>query len=243
MRGWLGLCLMLLAGMAAAQTLRIGFGTDKPPYVIEAEKRGLEVDIVVEAAKAAGYTVEPFFAPMERLHHMQARGELDGIASTNPRAGLRAFYSRPYIEYHNVAVALAARKLEIRTINDLGRHSVSAFQRARQLLGPEFELMALHNPNYREEAQQVSRNRLLFAGRVDVIVGDRRIIEYFTRQIGDQVNVRQPLAYFDLFPPTAYHVAFISETVRSRFDQGLETLRKRGDYAAIEKRYRRPAGK
>lgn len=243
MRYWVGLCLMLVVGLAGAQTLRIGFGTDKPPYVIEAEKRGLEVDIVLESTRLAGYAVEPFFAPMERLHHMLARGELDGIATTNPRSGLRVFYSRPYIEYHNVAVALASRKLEIKRIDDLGRYSVSAFQRARQLLGPEFELMALHNPNYREEPHQVTRNRLLFAGRVDVIVGDRRIIEYFTTQVGGEVNVRQALSWFELFPPTAYHVAFLSDNVRSRFDEGLETLRKRGDYLAIEKRYRGPAAK
>ncbi|HRE19175.1 MAG TPA: ABC transporter substrate-binding protein [Rhodocyclaceae bacterium] len=238
-RSLLCLWVSVLAGpWAGAETLRIGFGTDKPPYIFEAERRGVEYDIVVEAAKMAGMTVEPFFAPMERLHYMQGRGELDGIASTNPAGGLKAFFSKSYIEYHNVAVALADRRLEIKTIGDLGKYSVSAFQRARKLLGPEFEAMAEKNPNYREEAQQITRNRLLYGERVDVIIGDRRIIEYFTGSISQQMNVRRPLVWYALFPPTPYSVAFGQESVRNRFDRGLETLRAGDGYHEIEKRYR-----
>lgn len=235
------LCLLItaLAGTGAwADTLRIGFGSDKPPYIFEAERRGIEYDIVVEAAKRAGMAVEPFFAPMERLHFMHERGELDGIATTNPAGGLKAFFSKPYIEYHNVAVALADRHLEIKTIADLGKYSVSAFQRARKLLGPEFEAMATNNPRYREEAQQISRNRLLYGERVDVVIGDRRIIEYFTGSIAQQMNVRKEVVWYELFPPTPYSLAFRQESVRNRFDRGLEALKAGSGYQEIEKRYR-----
>lgn len=241
LRLWLFVCLACLSSALVAETLRIGFGTDKPPYIYEVERRGLEFDIVVEAARRAGFVVHPFFAPMERLHYMQSKGELDGIVTTNPNSGLRAFYSQPYIEYRNVAVALASRRLKIEKISDLGKYSVSAFQRARKLLGPEFEAMASANRNYREEAQQIARNRLLFGERVDVIIGDRRIIEYFSGKVGDRVDVTQPLVWYELFPPTPYHAAFSSDAVRRRFDQGLEALRKSGEYAAIEQRYRSPA--
>jgi polar amino acid transport system substrate-binding protein len=82
-----------------------------------------------------------------------------------------------------VAVALAQRKLVLNDIADLSRYSVSSFQRSRQLLGPQFEAMANANPRYREEGDQQIRNLLLYAGRVDVIVGDWRIIQYFNRQL------------------------------------------------------------
>jgi len=240
MRALLLFCALCSALAASAETLRIGFGTDKPPYIFEAERRGLELEIVVEAAKRGGVTVEPFFAPMERLHYMQERRELDGIATTRPQSGLKAFFSRPYIEYRNVAVALAERQLDIKTIADLGKYSVSAFQRARKMLGPEFEAMAAKNPAYREEAQQIARNRLLFGRRVDVIIGDRRIIEHFTGTISQQIDVRKEVAWYEIFPPTPYHVGFRDDAVRNRFDQGLSLLRKSPDYAAIEKRYQPP---
>ena len=93
--------------------MRVGFGTNKPPYVFEDAKNGLEVDIVMQAANLAGFEATPMFAPMERLHHMLAYGDIDAIATTNPNSGLQAFYSETYITYNNVAAALSARKFSI----------------------------------------------------------------------------------------------------------------------------------
>lgn len=232
---WL-LAASLLASLHA-EALRVGFGTDKPPYIFETERRGLEYDIVVAAARRAGMEVVPSFAPMERLHRTMEKDALDAIATTNERSGIKAYYSKPYIEYHNAVAALASRHLDLRRIADLGRYTVSAFQRARFLLGDEFHAMADTNPGYREEAEQVVRNRLLFSGRIDAIVGDVRIISYFNTKVASQVNVTQPLRWYFLFPPTAYSVGFHSQAQRDRFDEALEAMRADGEYAAIERQY------
>jgi hypothetical protein len=117
---------------------------------------------------------------MERCRHVAARAA-GRYCHHQPLQQLKAYFSQPYLEYHNVAVALAQRKLVLNDIADLSRYSVSSFQRSRQLLGPQFEAMANANPRYREEGDQQVRNLLLYAGRVDVIVGDWRIIQYFNR--------------------------------------------------------------
>jgi polar amino acid transport system substrate-binding protein len=174
---------------------------------------------------------------MERLHLMLRRGEIDAIATTHERSGVQAFYSDVYIHYQNVAVALAKRGYQIEQIADLGQYAVSAFQRARLLMGPEFERMAMNNPRYREEALQINRNRLLYSGRTDVVVGDQRIIRYLDREVDDQVDVTQPLAWFDIFPPTPYRVGFRRDEQRRRFDEGLRMLRESGEYQRIEQRY------
>lgn len=238
----LGLLAALLFGFAprpalAEDTLTVGFSTHKPPYVIEASASGIEVDIVTEAARAAGFHVVPRFAPMARLARMVERGELDAVASTNYGDLAEMHFSEEYIAYQNYAVALAARKLPIKTIADLERYSVSTFQRARNLLGPEFSLMANANPRYREEADQSVRNRLLLAGRVDVVVGDRRIIEHFNREISAQADTTQALTWYSLFPPTPYRVGFVKSEWRDRFNAGLASIRKKGAYAATIKRY------
>lgn len=236
---WLwGIGLFLLSMLALAEPLRLGFGTNKPPYVFEGEARGLEYEIVVAAAQRAGFAVEVRYAPMERLHLMLRRGEIDGIASTNTQSGISAFYSTPYIYYQNVAIALRERHYNIKRIADLGVYSVSAFQRARFLLGNEFQRMAESNPRYYEEARQIARNRLLYSGRIDVVVADMRIFRYFNREVLDQVDVSQPLTEYSVFPPTPYQVGFAREVQRELFDRGLAAIRASGEYGSIERNYR-----
>jgi polar amino acid transport system substrate-binding protein len=234
---WAMMVLVWQSPLVLAETLRIGFGTHKPPYIFEGEARGLEYDIVVAAATAAGFDVQVQYLPLERLHLLLRRGEIDAIAPTNELSGVPAFYSAPHLTYQNEAAALTSRALTIERIADLGRYSVSAFQRARFLLGPEFSAMAEGNPAYREEAHQVARNRLLYSGRIDVVVGDRRILRYFNREVYDQVDVSQPLTWYPLFEPTHYQVGFRLREQRDRFDIGLAQLRESGEYAVIERRY------
>lgn len=222
---------------AAAEVLHVGFGTHKPPYVYEGEPRGLEYEIVERAAHNAGFELTAYYAPIERLHLMLRRGEIDAITTTHERSGVVAYYSDVYIHYHNVAVALAKRGYRIEQVADLGNYAVSAFQRARVLLGPEFERMAMNNPRYREEALQINRNRLLYSGRTDVVVGDKRIIRYLDREVNDQVDITQSLDRFDIFPPTPYRLGFRQDEQRLRFDEGLRMLRESGDYQRIEQRY------
>ncbi|MER0041739.1 transporter substrate-binding domain-containing protein [Pseudomonas sp. MGal98] len=238
MKGWLtGLLLAMVAIQATANELRIGFGTHKPPYVFEGEHKGLEYDIVVAAARAAGIRVVPAYAPMERLHRALGRGELDGIATTRSQSGVASFYSQPYIRYDNVAVALKSRGYRIERIADLGNYSVRAFQRARVLLGEEFQRMAEANPRYHEEAQQIARNRLLYSGRVEVVIADRRILRYFNREVYRQVNVGQPIIEYPLFPPTPYQLGLRDRSMRDRFDRGLADIIASGEYQKIERRY------
>lgn len=237
--------LLLLVGLvlpglpaAWAETLVVGFGSYKPPYIFETGNTGLEYEIVVAVAREAGLTVQPFFAPQERLHQMLAEGGIDALTTTSEQSGVKAFYSQPYIRYHNFAVTLAERRIVLRNVADLGRYSVSSFQRARSLLGPDFQAMTVANPLYREEPQQLRRNQQLMGGRVDVIVGDRRIIQYHLKhEMAGQPGMGKPLAWHELFAPTNYRMGFRNAAQRDRFDAALATLRKRGDYAAIEQRY------
>ncbi|VXC19172.1 substrate-binding periplasmic protein [Pseudomonas sp. 8O] len=236
-RWWMVVLLSCWAVTATAQVLHVGFGTHKPPYIFEGEPRGLEYELVERAAHNAGFEVAAYYAPIERLHLMLRRGEIDAIATTHERSGVQAFYSDVYIHYQNVAVALAKRGYRIEQIADLGQYAVSAFQRARLLMGPEFEQMAMNNPRYREEALQINRNRLLYSGRTDVVVGEKRIIRYLDREVADQVDIHQPLDWFDIFPPTPYRVGFRRDEQCRRFDEGLRMLRESGEYRRIEQRY------
>ncbi|WP_422911537.1 substrate-binding periplasmic protein [Pseudomonas sp. MAC6] len=235
---WMWVLLLLSCSLVvSAQGLRVGFGTHKPPYIFENEARGLEHDIVMTAAQRGGLAPVAYYAPMERLNLMLSKGLIDVIATTNERSGGDIFYSNVYIRYQNVAVALRSRNLDIQQISDLGRYSVNAFQRARFLLGSEFQAMAENNPRYREEAFQIARNRMLYSGRVDVVVTDMRILRYFNREVYTQVDVTQPLTLYPIFATTGYKLGCRQQADCQRFNLGLETIRSNGEYVAIERRY------
>lgn len=235
---WLWVCCLLSCSLSvSAQALRVGFGTHKPPYIFESEASGLEYDIVMTAAQRGGLEPMAYYAPMERLNLMLSKGHIDVIATTNERSGGSIFYSDAYIRYQNVAVALRARNLDIQRISDLVGYSVNAFQRARFLLGSEFEAMAANNPRYREEAFQIARNRMLYSGRVDVVVSDMRILRYFNREVYTQVDVTQPLTLYPIFAPTDYKLGCRLQADCERFNRGLAAIRENGEYTTIERRY------
>tara|TARA_R110002126_G_scaffold10070_2_gene45196 strand:+ start:3285 stop:4025 length:741 start_codon:yes stop_codon:yes gene_type:complete len=231
------ICVCANVSQLQAAKLKLGFGTNKPPYVYEFESRGLEFDLVAAALREAGDEMTPYYAPMERLHLMLKRGELDAIATTSSASGVSAYYSDSYLEYQNVAVSLARNKIILRNIADLEDYSVSAFQRARYLLGNEFGAMVSRNPLYREEARQITRNLLLYSGRVEVVIADERIFNAFNSVVSDQVDVQQPVTLHRLFPPTPYSVGFVDSAARDRFNQGLAALRTSADYQRIMARY------
>ncbi|MEH6564899.1 MAG: transporter substrate-binding domain-containing protein [Halopseudomonas sp.] len=246
MKGWKSMAMgTLLAGcahlsQAQGQTLTLGFGINKPPYVYEFEARGLEFEIVAAALREAGDEMRPYYAPLERLHLMLQRGELDAIAATSPASAVKAYYSDSYLSYQNVAITLARDNIELNSIADLSSYSVSAFQRASHLLGNEFGAMVSRNPRYREEARQVTRNLLLYSGRVQVVVADERIFAAFQPVVADQVDITLPITRHRLFAPTPYSVGFSKPAPRDRFNQGLAALRESGEYARIMARYSSP---
>ena len=84
--------LACLSLTVAAELLHVGFGTHKPPYVYEGEPRGLEYELVERAAHNAGFELTAYYAPIERLHLMLRRGEIDAITTTHERSGVQAFY-------------------------------------------------------------------------------------------------------------------------------------------------------
>ena len=242
----LQISLMLAVFMSPAftaetkKTLVVGFGMHKPPYVFEKEDTGLEVEIFREAARAAGYEVTSFYGPMERVKAMLIKGQLDAITNTNANENLNVYKSEPFIEYQNYAIALKSRNLDIKTITDLKKYSISSFQRARALLGDEFAKMAEGNPLYHEFADQKLRNIQLYKKRVDVVIADKRNFEYFNTQLDKSMDQHQEITFYKLFKPFSYQAAFRSQEVMKDFNSGLAVIKKNGTYKKLENKYRFP---
>lgn len=123
-------------------------------------------------------------------------------------------------------------------MKDLQTLRVSAFQRARQILGTTFSDIVDQNPRYEEVARQEGQVQRLLLGRTDAVILEQRVFYYYLAQLlgDDQEGDRYPkdkVRQHDLFPPTHYHFAFREAGHRQWFDRQLAKMKADGRYERI----------
>ena len=198
-----------------------------------------EYDIVKEALAVEGHAMTAQYVPLGRVAKVMEAGRADAAMTQRVEAGLVAQYSDVYIVYRNYAITLASRDIRIDRLEDLAGKSILAFQNATIYLGPAYRAAVAGNPTYREEAKQVSQPVLLFLGRIDVVIADRNIFNWFAhdREVTSKVDATQAVRYHPIFVPTEYRMAFRDAGLRDSFNRGLAKLRESGEYARIVARY------
>jgi polar amino acid transport system substrate-binding protein len=217
--------------------VQIGISLVKPPYILEPGQGGMEYDIADKALAASGYRMIAQQLPPARALALLRIGKLDGMLTVDEGIGGDTYFSDTYMHFQNVATTLARRRIQLHSIEDLSAYSVAAFQNASLILGPRFKELAARHPEYKEHSQQITQNRLLYTGRVDVVVGDRLIFRYLNRQVEPSIDASQALVHHPIFPPSPRKAAFRDAALRDAFNRGLRTIRQNGAYAAIVKKY------
>lgn len=211
-----------------------------PPYVMvdsAGKYSGIEYDLIVAALAAKGHTVKPQTMPQARLVDTFKAGGVQAAAPVLPSTASGGTLSDSYITYNNVAMALKSSGLSIGSLADLKGLSIVAFQTANKALGPDFAAVVQGNPKYVEEAAQVTQIRLLVGKRVDVVIGESRILNYFLRSPDTGVDPGTAVVEFKIFPPTAYRVAFANAKYAADFNAGLAAIKANGTYDAIIAKY------
>lgn len=245
LRHLFAVCLLLLlaAGVAPAATaqtdISIGFRASAP-YLIRANDgslSGLEFELVMQAAGAAGMTPRAVLTPFGRLPEDFRRGSIQAFVPANPAMNLPGCISDTVLVYRNMAFSLKSRGLTIASAADLAALDVTAFQNAQLLLGPGVGALMLNPDRYREVANQMLQVRALFSGRTDVVLAERRIFHFMMRSPEAGVNTALPLAEHDIFPPTPYGVAFQRQDDCVSFNRGLAALRRSGVYDEVLRRW------
>ncbi|MBX3454530.1 ABC transporter substrate-binding protein [Ferrovibrio sp.] len=235
------LLLFLLPGPvckpANAAEVVIGFRL-VPPYVMEAEDgglHGLEYELVREVLALTGHGMQARILPFSRLIEDFRRGRLPAFVPANPVMNLSGAFSDVMLVYNNVGLSLQARRIMADRADSLRGLRIVAFQNARRLL-PGFLDIQERNPDYLEVADQTLQVRALFAGRADLIVGERRILQVLIRSVQDSaggVAIREHA----LFPPTYYRAVFADASLRDDFNQALERFKRSGEYERLLARY------
>lgn len=237
-----GLLIMglIVSGLLSAAPLKVGVSFAIPPYVIEKQGQGIELDLLRTAFMDSGYQLDFQYLPLERTFRMLTDGKLDAIINVRPGMLDGAFLSRPVIRFHNQIFTLAP--LTVTSLTALTTLKVTAFQRATQILGPGFAAMAANNVRYEEVAKQQGQVHQLLLGRVDAVVMDERVFYYHLAQLRQgrsepHIYNRERIRANVLFEPTLYHFAFRDAAVRDHFDRALLGMRVDGRYEQIFANY------
>ncbi|HYE53154.1 MAG TPA: transporter substrate-binding domain-containing protein [Azospirillaceae bacterium] len=238
--GAAGLAAALPGGaFAAGREVLFGFRL-VPPFVMEdpsGRLTGIEYDIVSAALAVRGHRIRPYLGPLPRLASAVRSGSIDGAAPVLPSFETEAVRTSSYIIYRNVALTLDGSGHRLATVEDLAGLRVMAFPNATKVLGPAYAAAVARCREYREEAKQMLQVRNLFHGRVDVAIGERRILGYYVRSPVTEIDGSRPMAEHDLFEPTEYEAAFRDPALAADFEEGLRAIRADGTYAAILQRY------
>lgn len=220
-----------------AQELTMAISPDLPPYILNGASSGLEVDLLREALP--NHTLNFVQMPYAELQTAVPGKHAEISVGVQHFSDDGAFYSDDFITFENAAIAKKSADLKIAGIADLAGRKVLAWEDAYLELGPEFK--ALFSPdgpqrnNYAEVGDQREQVRMFWDAADTILVIDRVIFNYFSRESGHSPS---DAAFHAIFPPvTNFKVAFRDEAVRDAFNQGLARLCQSGDYAKVLERY------
>ncbi|WP_088330732.1 transporter substrate-binding domain-containing protein [Lacimicrobium sp. SS2-24] len=218
------LAWVVMAASAQPEKLRVGLHYSAPwAYANEqGELMGIDYDILRHIFAQLDVEVQIELYAYERLIQKFRQKELDYIS---PMAFdlPDAYLTDPYLEIQDVAVTSIQTDFTIDDIADLKGKSIVAYQKASDVLGPVFASV-LEQDAYMEMADRERQLDLLKNFKVDVVVGDRKVLEYFShKNYGkDQLNVH------NVFPHTSYPGVFWEASLAEAFNKELDKMKRSG---------------
>ena len=232
--------LLLLCGKpAVAQEVVVGFAVAKTPYVFAetpdqaSENRGIEIAVARAAFGEIGLTVVPVYAWRDHLDDLLTNGEIDA-ASALRASEVEGYISDEAIFFHNLAIVPPGGP-KLARLDDLEGRRVVAWGGAANDLGSDFQAAIPKMATFVEIADQKLQVENFLDGSFDVIVIDKNIFAYWTRQAG-----KDPDGYVgsELFGPrSGYGFAFTSEGLRDQFNQGLAAIKASGAFEGAYTHY------
>jgi polar amino acid transport system substrate-binding protein len=216
------------------------------PYFIPHRQTGLTYDVVREAFAARGRKVQPVYVSPRNNRVVLSRDAGVDCAALLDESG-RAKWPA-VLEVHpfqDHAITLTATGLTLDRIEDLRDKTLVAFGGASRVLGPAFQAVAHDNPRYREVGNHRAQLRLLLSGRVEVVVADKRLVEWYLEYLRDyekdQHDGQLSVTYHNLFDPVDYYFGCRRREILDEFQAGLESIRDNGKLARIRAHYEVPS--
>jgi polar amino acid transport system substrate-binding protein len=227
----------------AQKVIKVAFGDALAPWVFPRENNGIIVDIITEALKPLGYTIENIYVPYARRINSYKSGIVDISSDMNQgtihHEKLEGHFSHEAYAYQNYAFSLEKNKFNFKHMNELVNLKLVSWQGAIVHLGNEYAVMASKNPFYLEVHDQEAQIKMLFAERAEVVQLDLQIFKYYRSQVAknSRIDITQPVQRFPLFGRSPNGFLFKDRSIRDEFNKRLAIMKKNGEYQAIFDRY------
>ena len=233
---FISICLFS-ANNFAQQPFKVVVGLSKPPYVIEAQGSGFEIELIKNLLIQIGKKPEFTFIPFGRSEKMLSQPDTNAVMTANENIfpNLETL-SVSYISYQNVAISLKSSAVSVETIADIANYSVASFQKADTILGDEFGSAVSQSPIYIQVANQERQVELLIQERVSVVVMDIRIFLHYLNQLGLS-NKKSLIQFHHIFPKTPYSMAFKRKSDVDAFNQALIKYQSSEEYQNLLEKY------
>jgi len=221
----------------ANQPFKVVLGLSKPPYVIEENHSGFELELIQQILTMIGKAPEFIFIPYGRSEKMLALPDIDAVMTVNKHIFPNIeTLSKNYINYQNVAISLKENAVSINSIADISHYSIASFQIAHKILGVEFAEAVTNSPIYIQVVDQEKQLELLFLGRVEVVVMDLKIFLYYLNKL--KLNEREnDIKVHHVFPINPYSMAFKNADDVSAFNQAMKKYKMTADYQKLLEKY------
>lgn len=239
----LGLFLlsMLFALHANGAVVTMAFGDRIPPFCFPEDDSGIELEVIGEALAFRGHILKAFYFPFARVPLAFKNRTVDA-AMTDAGEDMRpfgAYYGDSAVVYDNVFITLRSRKLQIHSPADLRGLTVISFQGAAKRY-PKWLDAVVQAGKFYEQNDQSIQVRTLNLGRYDVVLSDRTIFRYFTRQteyeLGKELNPVEEHEFTEIRPED-YRPLFRDPKIRDDFNAGLKKLKASGRFRQIYDKY------
>jgi len=152
---------------------------------------------------------------LARSYKSLKAGLVDGIVNIISNDNIDGCITDPMFFYFNVIVVSKHSGINLHSLQDLANKSVSAFPRARLVMGKQFAALMASNSNYNEPLKQQQQARLLVQGIADVSVGDLHIFIHSLKKYNQRRSPEQQLTLADF---TFYRLKNVS-VARMAFTQ------------------------
>jgi len=230
-------CVFLSNAIHANEELVVAVGLAKPPYVIQSDDSGFELELIRNVFKKMGKSTKFVYTQFGHSSKMLKVKEIDAVMTTNQSVfSDNSKLSDDYITYQNIAISLRKNNLKINSIEDLANYSIASFQKADKVLGSAFADAVDKSPLYMKIADQSHQPMLLLKGRVQALIMDRNIFEYFTRKL-DINDINTLFTFHQIFPKTNYKIAFKDRKNVQLFNDVFAQYKQSNEYLSLRKSY------
>lgn len=228
--------LLCFSSVSKAYTLNLIVGLNKPPYVVQHNDSGFELEFVRAVLSRMNYEVKYTYVPFGRTVRMLQLDGVDGVLTVKSENYKRDYFAtKPYIVYQNVVITNANDKKMLNNIAQLQGLTIAAFQNSTRVLGEDYAAVTNKSPLFTEMANQVNQVKLLITDKVDAIVMDLNIFNYMYSKLHGDLKMQYDVHY--LFEPSKYSMIFKNKRIARQFDRNVKQFIELPEYQSLVAKY------